>query len=88
MQKIETKAGVIWLSCELIPFEQICMCYDKYNGIGDTFFWACFGDKRSKYHQNHTVKYPKKKSKINNYDCNNETKQRYMNTHLYMEIDK
>ena len=61
MQKIETKAGVILLSCEIIPFEQICMCYDKYNGIGDTFFWACFGDKRSKYHQNHTVKYPKKK---------------------------
>ena len=90
MQKIETKAGVILLSCELIPFELICMCYDKYNGIGDTFFGACFGDKRSKYHQNHTVKYPKKKTKnkINNYDCNNETKQRYMNTHLYMEIDK
>ena len=38
MQKIETKAGVILLSCEIIPFEQICMCYDKYNGIGDTFF--------------------------------------------------
>ena len=78
------------LSCELIPFEQICMCYDKYNGIGDTLFGACFGDKRSTYQQKHSMKYPKKKqtNKLNNYDCNNETKQRYTNTHLYMEIDK
>ena len=69
------------------------MCYDKHNGIGDTLFGGCFGDKRCKYHQKHTKKYPtkkkkKKKDKINNNDSNNETKQRCMNTHLYMEINK
>ena len=75
--------------CELIPFEQILMCYDKYNGIGDTLFGGCLGDKRCKYHQKHSKKHPtKKKDKINNIDGNNETKQRYMNTHLYMEINK
>ena len=43
MQKIETKAEVILFSCEFIPFKQICMCYDKYNGIGDTLlFWGLF----------------------------------------------
>ena len=31
MQKIETKAEVILFPCDLIPFEQICMCYNKYN---------------------------------------------------------
>ena len=30
----------------------------------------------------------KKKDKINNSEGNNDTKQRYMNTHLYMEINK
>ena len=68
MQKIETKAEVILFSCEFIPFKQICMCYDKYNGIGDTLFGACFGDKRSKYHQKHTMKYPKKNKQTNKQD--------------------
>ena len=68
MQKIETKAEVILFSCEFIPFKQICMCYDKYIGIGDTLFGACFGDKRSKYHQKHTMKYPKKKKQTNKQD--------------------
>ena len=49
--------------CESIPFEQIFRCYDKYNGIGDTLFEACFGDKRCKYHQKHTKKHPTKKKK-------------------------
>ena len=87
MQKSETKAEVVLFSCEFIPFKQICMCYDKYNGIGDTLFGACFGGKRSKYHQKHTMKYPKKTNKqtnkINNYDSNNEAKQRNMNTHIF-----
>ena len=87
MQKIETKAEVVLFSCEFIPFKQICICYDKYNGIGDTLFGACFGGKRSKYHQKQTMKYPKKKTKqtnkINNYDSNNEAKQRNMNTHIF-----
>ena len=56
MQKIETKAEVILFPCDLIPVEQIFMCYDKYNGIGDTLFGGCFGDKRSKYHQKHRTK--------------------------------
>ena len=30
----------------------------------------------------------KKKDNINNSEGNNDTKQRYMNTHLYMEIKK
>lgn len=56
MQKIETKAEVILFPCDLIPFEQICMCYNKYNWISDTLFGGCFGDKRSKYHENHPTK--------------------------------
>ena len=43
MQKIETKAEVILFPCDLIPVEQIFMCYDKYNGIGDTYIiWGLF----------------------------------------------
>ena len=45
MQKIETKAEVILFPCDLIPFEQICICYNKYNGISDTLLGAVLATK-------------------------------------------